>query len=88
MPKITANELRKAKACAKQVEKFEHLFPDGVVPTVELCKEHADSFDWDWAAQNLLSPKGLAQYEAATAQVRAQYEAATARKIFLKTIDN
>ena len=72
MPKITANELRKAKACAKQVEKFEHLFPDGVVPTVELCKEHADSFDWDWAAQNLLSPKGLAQYDAARAQAWAE----------------
>ena len=79
MPKITANELRKAKACAEQVEKFEHLFPDGVVPTVELCKEHADSFDWNWAACNLLSPIGRAQYDATRAQARAQYDAATAQ---------
>ena len=72
MPKITANELRKAKACDEQVEAFEHLFPEGVVPTVELCKEHADSFDWNWAACNLLSPIGRAQYDAARAQAWAE----------------
>ena len=52
--KITARLLKFKGACKEQVEKFKELFPDGVEVTESLCVIHAQDFNWDWAAYNLL----------------------------------
>jgi hypothetical protein len=52
--KITLEMLQYHNACDSQLQKFEHLFPDGVEPTIELARKHADDFIWHWAARYLL----------------------------------
>lgn len=42
-------------ACSDYREAFHTLFGDSVLPTREVCVQHADDFDWDWAAEELLS---------------------------------
>ena len=76
--KITADALRAKDACEAQVCRFEDLFPNGVEITSELCVQHACSFDWNWAAENLLPPGKYADYEAKYAPLWADYEAKTA----------
>ena len=76
--KITAALLQEKDACEIQVRRFEDLFPNGVEITQELCVQHARSFDWNWAAENLLSPDKYADYEAKAAALYADYEAKTA----------
>jgi hypothetical protein len=75
---ITADTLRAKGACQDQIDLFAQLFPDGVHVTVEAAVAVAGQFDWDWAARNLLSKKGMAAYEAAKAPAWAAYEAAEA----------
>ena len=52
--RITLKQLRAAGACADQRELFKEKFGDYVDVTAALCLEHAEDFDWDWAADNLL----------------------------------
>ena len=73
--KITAAVLRAKDACETQVRRFEALFPNGVEITSELCVQHAGSFDWSWAAKNLLPPGKYADYKAKHAPLYADYEA-------------
>ena len=72
--KITAALLRAKYACEIQVRQFEALFPNGVEITSDLCVLHADSFDWGWAAKNLLPPDKYADYKAKTVPRYADYE--------------
>ena len=65
--KITLVQLRKKRACASQLAKFESLFGDSVVVTRELCIRHAADFDFDWAAEHLLSAPAWAEYRRARA---------------------
>ena len=62
---ITAAMLRENDACEEEVKKFEHLFGESVIPTKELALQYADEFDWEWAADNLLSQAQLNVYTAA-----------------------
>jgi hypothetical protein len=55
--KITARLLKTKGACKGQVAKFTELFPKGVEVTEALCVIHAQDFDWNWAAYNLLPPE-------------------------------
>src|SRR3990167_6928685 len=57
-----------------QVELFEKLFGASVDVTPELCAEHFDKFDWNWAAEHLLTPTGLAEYLRVTASAWAEYK--------------
>lgn len=61
--KITKRMLVQHGACAGKVKLFAELFPHGVTLTKALCVKHAQMFDFDWAARNLLTKKQLAKYE-------------------------
>ncbi len=76
--KITKYLLTKHRACRRQVKKFAALFPDGVEPTRELCLAHATSFDWNWAAKELLSYSTWRAYDEDTAPARKAYDEAIA----------
>lgn len=75
---LTSDQVAKAGASDEMVARFERMFPQGVVPSVAICKSYASSFDWDWAAQNLLPPKGLVRYKAATARALAKRDESVA----------
>ena len=61
--KITIRLLKSKGACSEQLEKFKELFPKGVVLTEALCIKHANEFDWDWSAENLLTPTARKLYD-------------------------
>jgi len=72
MKKITSTQLRRAAACEDQVKLFVRHFGRSVVVTEKLCIEHAQDFDWDWAADSLLSVPARAAYNEATAPAWAR----------------
>jgi len=74
--KITVTKLRKLRACKKEVERFKALFPRGVQVTEALCVQHADDFDWVWAARHLLSSSARAEYERVADAAWAEYDRA------------
>ena len=76
--KITAKILEDKNACPSQLHKFRKLFPDGVEVTAAVCISVADEFDWDWAANNLLPPSFLADYEAKEVSLWKDYDAKVA----------
>lgn len=58
--RLTSEVLRALDSCGTYTDRFERLFPieeypDGVVPTRELCVEHVAQFDWNWAAGTMLA---------------------------------
>jgi hypothetical protein len=75
MSTITASMLE--HACKEQRDLFRDLFGESVEVTEDLCGEHADKFDWDWAASRLLLEDGRARYKRARALIRDQYLNAT-----------
>lgn len=60
--KITYEQLQKLQACEGQLKLFRTLFGDEVEVTRELIIEHAEKFDWDWAAESLLSREKYEDY--------------------------
>lgn len=54
MRPITVEMLREAGACEGQLEEFAKRWPEGVVPTEEVCLSVANVFDWTWAREQLL----------------------------------
>ena len=86
--KITLSMLRKAGACKQQLDAFEQLFPRGVEVTIALCREHVATFNWGWAAENLLSPSARAAYDEARTTAGETYlkAEATAAATHGKTI--
>ncbi len=60
--KITATQLRKLGACKEQVGRFVELFGEEVTVTLRLCVEHAQDFDWGWAAISLLNTATMSEY--------------------------
>ena len=85
--KITIRLLKSKGACSEQLEKFKELFPKGVVLTEALCIKHANEFDWDWSAENLLTPTARKLYNETCAPARKLYDetCATARKLYVET---
>lgn len=60
---ITAQELMDMDICPPQLDNFYHAFPDGVAHvTEETCLQHAQTFDWSWAARKLLSNEALIEF--------------------------
>jgi len=76
--KITINHLEQADACQGQKDLFTDLFPDGVEVTEEVCREHSQVFDWEWAVWKLLTEEQQAEYRAVQQPVYAEYLAACA----------
>lgn len=77
---ITTAQLEALDACEEQLAEFRRLFPTGTAEvTVSRAKKLAQVFDWDWAAENLLTDNNAwADYEAAYASACADYKAAYA----------
>ena len=66
---ISVAKLRKLGACQLQVDKFNKIFGNKpVAVTVELCVAHAQDFNWDWAANNLLTAPAKTEYDRALAR--------------------
>ena len=76
--KITLRTLEAKGACRDQCKRFAALFPEGVEVTEALCIEHAAEFNWDWAAQNLLTDSAWAEYHRTTASAWAKHDRARA----------
>ena len=70
--------LQELGACANQVELFRKRFGKSVRVTKALCVKVAQDFNFDWAAQNLLTPKEWAEFERAVAAAWAEYKRAVA----------
>ena len=82
MKTITASQLAKLGACHEQLATFRDLFGSGVAPTLELCLTHASRFEWDWAAEHLLTAPARAEYHKADAAAWAEYDKARAAAFF------
>ena len=76
--KVTKRLLQRKGACSNQVAEFARLFPKGVEITQALCIEHAVVFDWNWAAENLLSAAAWDEYVRVRAPARVEYNRVTA----------
>jgi hypothetical protein len=63
MKTLTLQTLKDKLVCAEAHAKFKLLFGESVIVTVELCEKHAKDFDWQWAAENLLSTPARAEYD-------------------------
>ena len=71
--KITKALLESKGACNTQVKLFAKLFPRGVTLTKAICMKHAQEFQWNWAAENLLSNTARAEYVKVTDKARKEY---------------
>ena len=72
---ISVAKLRKLGACHSQVAKFKEIFGDkSVAVTVELCVAHAQDFNWDWAANNLLTAPARSEYYRVVAAAKTEYD--------------
>jgi hypothetical protein len=70
---ITAKRLEELGACQSQIDAFRALWGDGPAPmTVETALEHAQTFEWEWAADKLLTDAARAEYERARAAAWAE----------------
>ncbi len=71
---ITAARLEELGACQDQIDAFRKIWGDGPAPmTVETALEHAQVFNWNWAADKLLSDAEQAEYDRAEAWAYAEY---------------
>jgi len=77
MLSINAARLEELGACEKQVALFRGYFGEGDAPlTLETALGVAHVFDWDWAAENLLSEDGYEAYMKAKKTLWDAYEEA------------
>ena len=71
---ITLRKLKAKRACQVQLDKFKELFGSKVEITLELCIKHAQDFNFNWAADDLLSASALAEYQRVRAPAWAEYQ--------------
>jgi hypothetical protein len=71
---LTAKQLIEKDACPEQVRKFRRMFGASVRVTEARAISVADKFDFQWAADVLLSAPALAEYERVTVPAWAEYE--------------
>ena len=65
---LTLKQLRDAGAWKSQCDLFRSLFGESVKVTARRAASFHNVFDWQWAARNLLSLKGLARFDVAVAR--------------------
>jgi len=75
---ITLAQLKAAGACADALQRFAAAFGESTPVTPSLACKHADQFDWDWAADNLLSAAAQVEYDQAVKRAQVEYETAAA----------
>jgi len=71
---ITLAQLKRLGACTDETSQFERLFGSSIEVTEACCVQHAAQFDWNWAAEHLLSQDALAEYQRVRATASAEYE--------------
>ena len=76
--RITLQQLIDAGACGDQRELFQQRYGDSVRVTKRECIAAAQLFDWDWAAQHLLSAPARRAWNEATTTARRAYHKALA----------
>lgn len=74
--RISGRMLQAKGACKDQRDLFNATFGASVIVTPTVFDEHASKFNWDWAAENLLSALARAEYD----RVRAP----TFAKLYIK----
>jgi hypothetical protein len=72
MKTITLQTLKDKGACADQVALFAKRFGEQAEVTGSACIAVAPLFNWDWAAQNMLSPAQRKACDAALAEAFAK----------------
>ena len=76
MKYITLEQLLAKKACKEQVELFKQHFPSGnALVTIKRARALSSVFDFQWAADNLLTPAAQEAYEAVRRSALEAYEA-------------
>lgn len=75
---LTYQTLLEHGACSDYRIPFEKLFQESVLVTVELAVAQALDWSWTWAAEELLSPKGRAAYDAIAHPAEDEYRAVMA----------
>ena len=78
MKTLSIRKLKLLGACEEQVKLFQELFGDSVEVTPELCATYAGQFDWDWAAQRLLSATANKAFDEAVASANKARDEAVA----------
>ena len=80
--RITLQQLIDKGACAGQVRLFKRRYGGSVRVTKRECIAAAQLFDWDWAAQNLLSAPARRAWDEAIVTARRAWDEAivTARR--------
>lgn len=72
---VTLEQLEELGACQEHRERFSDLFPEGHVEvTVELCVRHATTFDWEWAADALLTKDAQELYRTEIGRADREYD--------------
>jgi hypothetical protein len=75
---LTLQTLNDKKACTGQLLLFKQLFGESVEISESACILVADKFDWNWAANKLLSTSARKAYYEATASAGEAYHEARA----------
>ena len=76
---ITLSQLKVAGACADALRRFATAFGESTPVTLALACKHADQFNWDWAADNLLSAAAQVEYDQAVKRAQVEFDQAVAR---------
>jgi hypothetical protein len=74
MSKLHIKQLTDKRACKVQVELFHTMFGESVNVTQKLCVSVVDKFDFEWAANLLLTAPARASYKRAVAPAQASYD--------------
>lgn len=71
---ITVTHLENLRACSAAVSRFREFFGKSALVTEEECVRHAADFDWDWAAEKLLTSAQWQEYKRIRARAYVEYE--------------
>lgn len=75
---ITRALLDKKGACQEEIDVFQEMYPDGVIPTPDECEKAQFRLSMFWAAKHLLTAKQMAKYRTLLERARVQYVKDTA----------
>lgn len=76
--RITLALLQAKGACQAEMDVFQELYPDGVIPTPDECEKAQFRLSLFWAAENLLNKKQRAKYRTRLNRAARDYHNATA----------
>jgi len=71
--RITLTLLQAKGACQEEMDVFQELYPDGVIPTPDECEKVQYRFSFSWAATHLLTLKQWVEYRTLRERARVKY---------------